>query len=193
MSKSPIPSARSASPAPSARRVPVALAALVLLAVAAAAPAPAAARGDGRDWNRSGDTLAGAVGLHIGKIGGTGLAFRLPVEWFLYAQVAGGIWHSGDNQRHNLGLQLQYLLRQDSRLRLFTAVGTAFYYRREKLGTGPAGDVFAADTDWNFGAGVGIEVLQGPRWAWLLEFDFVHEERTGDTTVSPQAGISYYW
>ena len=43
------------------------------------------------------------------------------------------------------------------------------------------------------GAGVGVEVLQGSRWAWLVELDFVHEERTGNTTVSPQAGISYYW
>ena len=38
-----------------------------------------------------------------------------------------------------------------------------------------------------------VEVLQGSRWAWLVELDFVHEERTGNTTVSPQAGISYYW
>lgn len=167
----------------------------LLLAVALAAPAPARAafRGDGRDWNRGGDTLTGAVGLHYGKIGGTGLSFRLPVEWFLYAQAAGGIWHSGDDQRHNLGLQLHYLLRQDSHLRLFTAVGTAFYYHREKTGVGPGGDIFVAGTDWNYGAGVGIEVLQGSRWAWLVEFDFVHEERTGDTTVSPQLGVSYYW
>ncbi|MBM4130611.1 hypothetical protein FJ250_06230 [bacterium] len=192
MSKSPIPCL---SPGPRAGARPALLIPLLLLlaVLAALAPRPAAARGDARDWNRGGDTLAGAVGLHIGKIGGTGLAFRLPVEWFLYAQVAGGIWHSGDDQRHNLGLQLQYLLRQDSRLRLFTAIGTAFYYRREQIGSGPGGGVHSADTDWNYGAGVGIEVLQGPRWAWLLEFDFVHEERTGDTTVSPQAGVSYYW
>lgn len=164
-----------------------------LVAAANVPPAQAAARSDGRDWNRGGDTLGGAVGLHMGKIGGTGLAFRLPLEWFLYAQVAGGIWHTGDDQRHNLGLQLHYLLRQDSRLRLFTAVGTAFYYHREKTGEVPGGDLHVADTDWNYGAGIGIEVLQGPRWAWLLEFDFVHEERTGDTTVSPQVGLSYYW
>ncbi|MBK8166726.1 MAG: hypothetical protein IPK64_12355 [bacterium] len=186
------------SPVPPARRarthafvLSLALAALVVLAPMSSALA--AARGDGRDWNRGGDTLGGAVGLHIGKIGGTGLAFRLPLEWFLYAQVAGGIWHTGDDQRHNLGLQVHYLLRQDSRLRLFTAVGTGFYYHREKTGVGPEGDIFVADTDWNYGAGIGIEVLQGPRWAWLLEFDFVHEERTGDTTVSPQVGLSYYW
>lgn len=182
---------------PGARRRALPAFTLAILATAAVLSAPSAAdaafRGDGRDWNRGGDTLTGAVGLHYGKIGGTGLSFRLPVEWFLYAQAAGGIWHTGDDQRHNLGLQLHYLLRQDSHLRLFTAVGTAFYYHREKTGTGPDGDIFRADTDWNYGAGVGIEVLQGARWAWLLEMDFVHEERTGNTTVSPQLGVSYYW
>lgn len=164
-----------------------------LLALGSALPAAAAFRGDGRDWNRGGDTLTGAVGLHFGKIGGTGLSFRVPVEWFLYAQVAGGIWHTTDDQRHNLGLQLHYLLRQDSHLRLFTAVGAGFYHHREKTGVDAGGDVFVTDNDWNYGAGVGVEVLQGARWAWLVELDFVHEERTGNTTVSPQAGISYYW
>jgi hypothetical protein len=192
MSMSPKPLAPRARRARAHALIPT-FALAVLVALATVSPAQAAVRGDGRDWNRGGDTLAGAVGLHIGKIGGTGLAFRVPLQWFLYAQVAGGIWHTGDDRRHNLGLQLQYLLRQDSRLRLFTAVGTAFYYHRQKTGEGPGGDDFVADTDWNYGAGIGIEVLQGPRWAWLLEFDFVHEERTGDTTVSPQVGLSYYW
>ena len=162
-----------------------------LLLGATAGPAPAASRGDGRDWNRSGDTLGGAVGLHYGKIGGTGLAFRLPLQWFLYAQVAGGIWHTEDDQRHNLGVQLQYLLRQDARLRLFTAAGIAAYYHREKAG--PDGETWEENTDTNYGAGIGVEVLQGTRWAWLVELDFVHEESTGNTTISPQAGLSYYW
>lgn len=156
-------------------------------------PARAGGYDDGRDWNRDGDTLTGAVGLHAGKIGGTGLAFRMPVVWFLYAQATGGIWHTQDDQRHNLGLQAQYLLRQDTKMRLFTAVGMAAYYHREKTGTTVDGDVWQKKTDWNYGAGLGVEVLQGPRWAWLAELDFVHEERTGNTTVSPQAGISYYW
>jgi opacity protein-like surface antigen len=170
-----------------------ALLAVTLLVGFAADPVQAAPRADNRDWNREGDTLAGAVGLHYGKIGGTGLAFRLPLRWFLYAQVAGGIWHTNDDQRHNVGVQLQYLLRQDARLRLFTGVGIASYYHREKTGTGPDGDIFAEKTDWNYGAGVGVEILQGSRWAWLFELDFVHEEDTGNTTVSPQAGLSYYW
>ena len=163
------------------------------LLAAAAGPARAGGYSDGRDWNRGGDTLTGAVGLHAGKIGGTGLAFRLPVQWFLYAQVAGGIWHTQDDQRHNLGVQAQYLLRQDTKLRLFTAIGLAGYYHREKTGVSADGDVWQKKTDWNYGAGLGVEVLQGPRWAWLAELDFVHEERTGNTTVSPQAGLSYYW
>ena len=160
------------------------------LALLGPPPARAAARGDGRDWNRGGDTLTGAVGLHYGEIGGTGLSFRMPLQWFLYAQAAGGIWHSGDDQRHNLGLQLHYLLRQDARMRLFTAVGVGAYYHRQRVGTS---DAFDAKTDWNYGAGVGLEVLQGPRWAWLAEFDFVHQERTGNTTVAPQLGVHYYW
>lgn len=174
------------------RMAKLSMLAAVTLAALTAAPALAAGRGDGRDWNRGGDTLTGAVGLHYGAIGGTGLSFRMPLQWFLYAQAAGGIWHSGDDQRHNLGLQLHYLLRQDSHLRLFTSVGTGFYYHRQRVGE-PALDEFEAKTDWNYGAGVGIEVLQGPRWAWLAEFDFVHEERTGNTTVAPQFGVHYYW
>ena len=164
-----------------------------LLFVTMAGPAQAAPRADGRDWNREGDTMGGAVGLHYGKIGGTGLAFRVPLKWFLYAQVAGGVWNTSDDQRHNVGVQLQYLLRQDARMRLFTGVGVASYYHREKTGTGPDGDIFTEESDWNYGGGVGVEILQGTRWAWLVELDFVHEERTGNTTVSPQAGISYYW
>ncbi len=174
----------------------VMVAATVALALCSLLPAPAAQaapRGDGRDWNRGGDTLTGAVGLHYGAIGGTGLSFRMPLQWYLYAQAAGGIWHSGDDQRHNLGLQLHYLLRQDSHLRLFTSVGTGFYYHRQRVEGALDADAFTAKTDWNYGAGVGVEVLQGPRWAWLAEFDFVHEERTGNTTVAPQLGVHYYW
>ena len=180
-------------PAAGSIRRTLVILALLLASASTAVPALAAARGEVRDWNRTGDTMTGAVGLHYGKIGGTGLTFRLPLRWFLYAQVAGGVWHTTDTQRHNLGLQFHYLLRQDDRIRLFTAVGTAFYYQRRKTGVGPDGDIFDTGTDWNYGAGVGIEVLQGPRWAWLAELDFVHEERTGNTTVSPQAGVSYYW
>ena len=160
--------------------------AAVTLGTLAATPALAAGRGDGRDWNRGGDTLTGAVGLHYGAVGGTGLSFRMPLQWYLYAQAAGGIWHSGDDQRHNLGLQLHYLLRQDSHLRLFTGVGAGFYYHRQRVGE-PALDVFEAKTDWNYGAAfIAVlfnKVLQRPISGWEQKIDDLFKdmiERDGE-------------
>jgi hypothetical protein len=124
------------------------------------------------DWNDSVDTLEGGIGLHYGKIGGHGLSFRLPIEWWLYFQVSGGIWHTSDHKQHNIGFQLNYLLRQDQRVRIFLA---------------------AKDKNWNVGAGVGLEYLMGRRWSLQIEGDFAYHGDSGDIKVIPQAGIYYYW
>ena len=42
-----------------------------------------------KDWNRLDDPLTAALGVHVGKTGGTGLAFKFPTWWWLYVQVAG--------------------------------------------------------------------------------------------------------
>ena len=165
----------------------ISLWALVLVVIAQ----PAAAQEP--DWNNTGDPLQSAVGLHYGQIGGHGLAFRLPVRWWLYVQIAGGIWHSSDHQQHNAGVNLNYILRQDSRLRIFISGGGAYFYDKEKTGTSGGVDVFETEENWNWGGGIGLEYLQGERWAWKVEADFASLGASGNIKVIPQAGISYYW
>ncbi len=173
--------------APISCRLPLATAArtLLLLLVLLAVPAgpSLAQQAAARDWNRAGDTLEGAIGLHYGKLGGNGLSFRLPVRWYLYLQMGGGIWHTTDDQKHNLGVQLNYLLRQDDRLRLYIGGGVGYFYHREKVGSSAGQDLWHKVQDWNTGAGVG---LQG-------ELDFVHTSDKGEIKVSPQVGVHYYW
>jgi len=168
--------------------------ALVLVAGLCGEPATSQAQSSsGVDWNNTGDPLHSAIGLHYGQLGGHGLAFRAPLRWWLYAQIAGGVWHTADRQQHNLGFNLNYILRQDQRVRVFINVGTAYFYDKEKLNTTSAGDVHDLDKNWNLGGGVGIEYLQGRRWSWKLEADFAHLGKSGDIKVVPQAGIAYYW
>ena len=149
----------------------------------------ARAQTDLRDWNDPDDTLQGAVGLHYGQIGGHGLAFRLPLRWFLYFQAAGGLWHTADNKKHNYGFNLNYILRQDQRMRLFLSGGAAYFFEDEKDGAG----VWHEESDWNYGGGVGVEVLQGRRWSWKVEGDFIHYGNSGDIKITGQVGLFYYW
>jgi hypothetical protein len=87
-------------------------------------PAPVRAQSSaGPDWNNAGDPLVGAIGLHYGQLGGHGLAFRAPLRWWLYFQVAGGVWHTADKKQHNVGFNLNYILRQDQRVRVFINAG----------------------------------------------------------------------
>jgi hypothetical protein len=142
-----------------------------------------------RDWNDSVDTLEGGIGLHYGKLGGHGLAFRLPLRWWLYFQVAGGIWHTADHKQHNVGFQLNYILRQDQRLRIYLSAGTGYFYDNEQVQP----DAWVTDKNWNVGAGVGLEYLMGRRWSLQVEGDFARLGDSGDIKVIPQAGIYYYW
>jgi len=142
-----------------------------------------------RDWNDTADPLQGSIGLHYGKIGGHGLAFRLPVKWWLYVQLAGGLWHTGDEKLHNYGLNLNYILRQDQKLRLFISGGGAYFYEDKKNSQ----DIWEEESYWNYGAGVGVEVLQGKRWSWKLEAVFIHYGNSDDIKITPQVGLFYYW
>lgn len=153
------------------------------------AAAPVSAQDySGLDWNQPDDTLASAVGVHYGQFGGQGLAFAVPLKWYLYFQAAGGVWHVNDDKRHNLGASLHYLLRQDQRVRLYLTSGLGYYYHKEiKDG------LWDTETNWNTGGGIGIEYLQGKRWSWQLDLSFVHESEDGDIKLFPQAGLFYYW
>jgi len=165
------------------------LAALALLVTTDSARAQGAVP----DWNDPSDTMAHAVGLHYGRVGGHGLSFRLPLKWFLYLQPTGGIWHTSDHKRHNVGLQLHYILRQDQKLRLYLGGGGAYFYDKEKTGVSDGSDIYTTETNWNWGAGVGIERLLGHRWALQVELDFIRYGDSGNIQVTPQAGIYFYW
>ena len=149
--------------------------------------------GSRRDWNNQQDPMASAIGLHYGKLAGHGLSFRFPIRWWLYAQVGGGIWHVSDDQKHNLGFQLNYILRQDDRLRLYVGTGLGYFYHRELLNNTAGQETWSKDTNWNLGGGVGVEYLMGPRWALEGELDFAHLGDSGDIKVVPQVGVHYYW
>lgn len=165
---------------------------LILLVILLAGPAlgQTSAR---RDWNNAYDPLTNGLGLHYGEIGGNGLSFRIPVRWYLYLQITGGIWDTPDDKKNNLGLQAHYILRQDDRLRLFLGAGVARFFHDEVVEETPAGKVWDHAVNVNLGAGVGLEYLLGPRWAAQVELNFAHTEDDGSTTVIPQAGIYFYW
>jgi hypothetical protein len=163
-----------------------------ILVLGPAGPA-VAQQGAVPDWNDPSDPLMSAVGLHYGRIGGHGLSFRLPLKWWLYLQASGGLWHTGDHKQHNLGFEANYILRQDQTLRLFLAAGGGYFYDKEKTGSVDGIDQWRQESNWNYGFGVGVELLRGRRWSLLLEGDFFHDGKSGDTKVTPQAGIYYYW
>jgi hypothetical protein len=147
-----------------------------------------------RDWNRMDDPLAGAVGFHAGKIGGVGLAYKYPPVWWLNIQVAGGIWHTSDNKYHNFGLIFQYILRQDDKIRLYTAAGVGYFYHKERKEDPLDGrEFFSVDKSWNSGVGIGVEWLRSERISFQIEGDFTHESDDGDVLFLPQAGVFFYF
>ncbi len=148
-------------------------AASVVLAVGVLAGLPDVASAV-KDWNRTDDAMTHAVGLHAGQIGGTGLAFVLPLTWFIHAQVAGGVWNTEGDHRYNVGLELHYLLRQDPKLRLFLLAGAAYYSHDEQVNRPDGTQDWDLEKSTNAGFGVGIERLIGDRWALKLDLDFTY-------------------
>ena len=146
-----------------------------------------------RDWNKTGDTLEGAIGLHYGKLAGNGLSFRFPMTWYLYLQLGGGIWHTQDDQKHNMGAEINFILRQDSRLRLYLAGGVGYFYHRELASSSGDVETWTLEEIWNSGGGVGVEYLIWPRIAAQGELDFVYESDDEEVKVALQLGIHYYW
>jgi hypothetical protein len=169
------------------RHATVVLASLTLVMLLAAS-APAAP-----DWNRLDDPMQGGIGLHAGKIGGTGLAFKWPLKWFLQFQVAGGIWRSSTTRWGNIGFELQYILRQDPKLRLYLLTGLGFYNDQDRKRNEAGQEYWANDKQWNTGFGVGAERLLGERFAFKLDVDFTYGDKDESITVWPQAGLLFYW
>lgn len=156
--------------------------ATVLVAAALATVAPASAQT--LDWNRVDDPMIEALGVHLGLSSGTGLSYKYPLQWWLYAQVTGGIWNSSEHKRHNLGLELQYVLRAQGRDKLFLGAGIGHYYHKSP--------------DWtrdhvNTSFGVGLERLYGERTAVQLEVDFLYQGDEDSVILFPQAGVYFYF
>jgi hypothetical protein len=160
------------------------LALLVVILLLGAGPAAAV-----KDWNRLDDRMQGAIGLHLGKLGGIGLAYKYPPIWWLNVQVGGGIWHTDKDKRHNLGVEAQYILRQDSQLRLFLAAGAGYFYHKEVRDDEPD----EVKDYWNTGFGIGVEWLQTDRISIQVEGDFTHEGDDQDFIFLPQVGAFFYF
>jgi len=148
------------------------------------APAFAAAQDGLLDWNRVDDPLNEGLGLQVGLSSGIGLSWKFPLRWWLQAQVTGAIWNDSDDKRHNIGLELQYVLRQYGRDRLYLAGGAAYFYHRR------------APRTWdhvNVGFGVGLERLRGERTALQIAALFTYQGDKETVLLLPSAGFHYYF
>lgn len=163
-----------------------------VLALGALAGWPAGASAV-KDWNRTDDAMTHAVGLHAGKIGGTGLAFVVPATWYVQVQVAGGIWNNHDDHRYNLGAEVHWLLRQDPVLRLYLVTGVGYYAHDQRVVHDDGSDDWNLDKSLNAGFGVGVERLIGDRWALKADLDFTYEGKDDDIQPWPQVGLLFYW
>jgi hypothetical protein len=146
-----------------------------------------------KDWNRTDDAMAYAVGLHVGKTGGTGLAFVIPANWFVHVQTTGGVWNTEGDHRYNVGLEIHYLLRQDPKLRLYLVAGGAYYSHDKQVNRTDGTQGWDLDKSANAGFGVGVERLVGDRWAVKADLDFTYEGDDGDIRPWPQLGLFFYW
>jgi len=166
------------------RRVP-GIVRIVLAVTVFALLLPTLAAAQERDWNRVDDPMFEAIGLHLGLATGTGLAYKFPVRWWLYAQVAGGIWNTKDDKRHNLGVELQYILRAQGRDKVYLGAGFGHYYHKKE-------DAWTKD-NVNSMFGVGIERLFNERTALQVEVDFLYQSDDDTVILLPQVGAFFYF
>ena len=87
-----------------------------------------------------------------------------------------------------------YLLRQDSRLRIYTGGGAGYFYHKERQGENPDGSTrWTTSTHWNYGFGVGVEWLQGGRLSFQVDGNFTYQGDSEDIIFLPQLGVFYYF
>ncbi len=157
---------------------------LMLALTAVAVVLPVFASAQDLDWNRVDDPMYEAIGLQLGLATGTGLSYKFPLKWWLYAQITGGIWNDSNDKRHNLGAELQYILRASGRDKLFLGAGLGHYYHKK-----PGRTLDHVNTMF----GVGLERLYGERTAVQLEVDFLYQSNDDSVILFPQAGVYFYF
>lgn len=140
----------------------------------------ARAQGDGRDWNQVHDPYVGGIGAGFGASSGSGLAVRWPALPQTMFTVTGAAWGKSGEIQWNAGLEAHYILRQHGRTRLFTGPSLAYYQIDD-------------NKDWNLGAGVGIEFLLWPRWAFKADVSFTWISGEESIYPLPQVALIYYW
>ena len=158
------------------RRAALIFAFLLLAAPALAQDAPTG------NWNQEYDPHVAAIGLSLGYTSGTGLAARWPAFPQVMMSVAGGVWGKTDDLAWNFGTELHLILRQVGRVRFYTGPAIAFY-----------SDDSEDDTDVNFSAGVGLEVLIRPRISVKTSLDFTYLGDKGDVYPLPQVAMFFYF
>jgi hypothetical protein len=141
---------------------------------------PAAAQSQGRDWSQARDPYVGGIGLNLGASAGSGLAFRWPALRQTMFTLSGAAWGKSGEVQWDLGLESHYVLRQAGATRLFVGPSAAFYQ-------------FDDHSDWNVGAGVGIEQLMWSRWALKVDLSFTWLSGESALYPLPQVGLLYYW
>jgi hypothetical protein len=140
----------------------------------------ARAQDDARDWNQAYDPYVGGIGLNFGASSGSGLAVRWPALPQTMFTLTGAAWGKSGEIQWDAGLEAHYILRQAGRSRLFAGPSLAFYQ-------------LDGNKDWNLGAGVGIEYLLWPRWAFKGDVSFTWMSGENSIYPLPQVGLIYYW
>jgi hypothetical protein len=137
------------------------------------------------DWNQVGDPYVAAIGLQAGWSTGTGLSVRWPLLPQTMMSATGGIWRKDKSTDWNLGVELNLVLRQEGRIRLYAGPALAVIHD----GKGGAD----GDQHWNGSLGVGIEYLLMPRLALKVDLGFVYRSSTDDILPLPQGGLYFYF
>ncbi len=137
-------------------------------------------------WNEPEDPYVAAIGLAGGASSGAGLAVRWPGLSQTMLGVAGGVWSQDGDVDWNVGLEVNWILRQANRLRIFVGPSAAFF-------SDDNGDNTEEDVDLNIAVGVGIEYLMRPRFSVKFDVGFTYLGDDGDVFPLPQLGVFFYF
>jgi len=155
--------------------------ALVLFAFLLAEASPSEAQSK-YNWNQPGDPYVAAIGLQAGWATGSGLGVRWPAFRQIMMGINGAVYRKDSETRWNLVVELNLVLRQQGRVRLYT--GPAFAV----IESGDEGD-----PHWNASWAVGIEYLLLERLALKGDIGFVYRDQSDEILPLPQGGLFFYF